>query len=112
MRTVQEELHDRNRDLKRLTAAMNGRDFDADCPATLEAERPYSIHFTHALLNYCFGNASEAATLRAIQVDDAAVLTELSWQLNSAARKVGMDEAALGELQNTLLQSETAAKTI
>jgi hypothetical protein len=109
MRTVKEELHDGYIELKRLTAAMNGREFDADGPATVEAERPYSISFTRALLNYCFGNGSEAATLRAIQVDDAAVLTDFSWHLSKAAQKAGMDEAALEELQSALWQSEAMA---
>ena len=109
MRTVKEQLCDGDIALKRLTAAMNSREFDADGTATLEPERPYSIHFTRALLDYCFGNASEATTLRALQVDDAGVLTEFSWQLRKAAQKAGLDDAALKELQNALLQSEAAA---
>jgi hypothetical protein len=109
MRTVKEQLCDGDIALRRLTAAMNSREFHADGTATLEPERPYSIHFTRALLNYCFGNASEAATLRAIQVDDAGVLTMFARQFSEAAQRAGMDEAALEELQIALWQSEAMA---
>jgi|SRR5580692_8267085 hypothetical protein len=89
-------------ELRRLTASLNGRLFNPDRPVTVDAEKPYSIYFTRALLNYCVGNASEAATLQAMQIDDPAVLTVFARQLEKAAQKAGMDEAELAELQIAL----------
>ena len=107
MRTVKEALQGGERDLKRLTAAMNGREFDGS--VAVEAATPYSTDFTRALLDYCFGDASEAETLRAMQIDDPAVLPVFAGQLERAAQKAGMDEAALIGLQTRLSQSEASA---
>ncbi len=96
-------------ELRRLTASLNGHRFNPDRPVTIESEKPYSIYFTHALLNFCFGNAGEAATLRALRIDDAAVLTVFAWQLERAAQKAGMDESELIELQIALSKCEAPA---
>lgn len=96
-------------ELRRLTASLNGRPFNPEGSATVETERPHSIYFTRALLNYCCGNASEAATLRAMQIDDPAVLTIFAQQFSEAAQKAGMDEAELVKLQARLSQSEASA---
>lgn len=93
------------RGLRRLTAAMNGRTIDLQNGTDL-IEVPYAQEFVKALLGYSHGNATEAQTLAAIQVEDVSVLPQFSCQLEQAARKVGMDEAALVELQTRLSQSE------
>ncbi len=112
MRAVKEQMQNQSAaqtKLRRLTAYMNDREFNPKLPATVEAEGPYSINFTRSLLNYCFGNAGEAVTLRAMQIEDPAVLIGFTSQLEKAAVKAGMDEAELAELQSTLSQSEVSA---
>ncbi len=112
MRAVKEQMQNQSAaqtKLRRLTASMNDREFNHELPATVEAEGPFSISFTLSLLNYCFGNAGEAATLRAMQIEDPAVLTGFTSRLERAAVKAGMVEAELAELQSTLSQSEGSA---
>lgn len=88
--------------LRRLTAAMNGRGFDPASSDHAKESLPYSQEFTRALLKFSHGNAGEAETLTALNLEDAGVLPIFVQQLSAAGRKISMDGAALARLNTSL----------
>jgi hypothetical protein len=88
--------------LRRLTAAMNGREMNSDEADESAVTMPYSLDFVFALLDYSFGDLDEAAALDAMQVEDPSVLCGFSRRLARRAKDIGMDEGSLRRLQASL----------